>query len=91
MNLKETQTTVLGHFVAWPESLFFSVSGPSWFQIELTSLSGPVDPSFRALSGRLNFVVRRHKFNKDCLLFQELAGRRLGSNARGRNLLDLPR
>ena len=26
---------------------------------------GPVDPSFRALSGRVKFVVRRHKFNKD--------------------------
>ena len=24
----------------------------------------PVDPSFRALSGRLKFTVRRHKFNK---------------------------
>jgi len=23
------------------------------------------DPSFRALSGRLKFTVRRHKFNKD--------------------------
>jgi len=31
---------------------------------------GPVDPSFRALSGRLEFAVRRHKFNKDSLLFQ---------------------
>ena len=29
------------------------------------SLLGPVDPSFRALSGRLKFTVRRHKFNKD--------------------------
>ena len=28
---------------------------------------GPVDPSFRALSGRLNFTVRQHKFNKDSL------------------------
>jgi len=28
---------------------------------------GPVDPSFRALSGRLKFTVRRHKFNKDSL------------------------
>ena len=26
---------------------------------------GPVDPSFRALSGRLKFTVRRHKFNTD--------------------------
>ena len=32
-----------------------------------SSLSGPVVPSFRALSGRLNFTVRRHKFNKDSL------------------------
>ena len=28
---------------------------------------GHVDPSFRALSGRLKFTVRRHKFNKDSL------------------------
>ena len=28
---------------------------------------GPVDPSFRALSGRLKFTVRRHKFNEDSL------------------------
>ena len=31
----------------------------------LTSLSGPIDPSFRALSRRLKFTVRRHTFNKD--------------------------
>ena len=28
---------------------------------------GRVDPSFRALSGRLKFTVRRHTFNKDYL------------------------
>ena len=28
---------------------------------------GPVDPSFRALPGRLKFTVRRHKCNKDFL------------------------
>ena len=28
---------------------------------------GPVDPSFRALSGCPKFLVRRHKFNKDSL------------------------
>ena len=33
----------------------------------LKRLLGPVDPSFRALSGRLKFTVRRHKFNKDFL------------------------
>ena len=32
------------------------------------SLVGPVDPSFRALSGRLKFTVRRHKFNTDSIL-----------------------
>ena len=31
----------------------------------ITSLLGPVEPSFGALSGRLKFTVRRHKFNKD--------------------------
>jgi len=30
-------------------------------------LLGPVVPSFRALSGRLKFTVRRHKFNQDSL------------------------
>ena len=28
-------------------------------------LSDPVDPSFRALSGRLNLTDRRHQFNED--------------------------
>ena len=28
----------------------------------------PADPSFRALSGRVKFMVRRHKFNKDSSL-----------------------
>jgi len=32
-----------------------------------SSLLGPVDPSFRALSGRLKFTARRHKFNEDSL------------------------
>ena len=31
------------------------------------SLLGPVVPSFRTLSGRLQFAVRRHQFNKDSL------------------------
>jgi len=35
-----------------------------------SSLLGPVDPSFRALSGRLKFTVRRHKFNKDSFSWQ---------------------
>ena len=30
-----------------------------------SSLLGPADPSFRALSGRLKFTVRRHRCNKD--------------------------
>jgi len=30
-----------------------------------SSLLDPVIPSFRALSGRLEFTVRRRKFNKD--------------------------
>jgi len=35
-----------------------------------SSLLGPVDPSFQALSGRLKFTVRRHKFNEDYLYVQ---------------------
>ena len=39
------------------------------------SPSGPVDPSFRALSRRLKFTVRRHKLYKDSLsLFYEDLG-----------------
>ena len=30
-----------------------------------SSRVGPVDPSFRALFGRLQSTVRRHKFNND--------------------------
>ena len=29
---------------------------------------GPVDPAFQALSRRLEFAVRRHKFNADYVL-----------------------
>ena len=32
---------------------------------------GPVVPSFRTLSGRFTFTVRRHEFNKDSPLFGE--------------------
>ena len=35
--------------------------------VSVWGLLGPVDPSFRALSGRLESTVRRHKFNKDSL------------------------
>jgi len=38
-----------------------------WIHPHRSSLSETVDPSFRALSGRLKFTVRRHKFNKDSL------------------------
>ena len=31
----------------------------------------PVVPSFRALSGRLEFMVRRHEFKKDSLRLTE--------------------
>ena len=34
-------------------------------QVHRQSPLGPADPSFRTLSGRLKFMVRRHKFNKD--------------------------
>ena len=39
-----------------------------FFIVHLQSPLGPVDPSFRALYGRLKFTVRRHKFNKDSLI-----------------------
>ena len=37
------------------------------------SLFNPVDPSFRALSGRLKFTIRRHKFNKESVPCKTLA------------------
>jgi len=42
---------------------------------------GPVDPSFRALSGRLKFTVRRHKFNKDSFSTRSLDAAQLGLEA----------
>ena len=37
-----------------------------------SSLLGPVDPSFRAFSGRLKFTVRRHVFDQKSLSLQDL-------------------
>jgi hypothetical protein len=48
-------------------SLF--VAYDRFFIVHRQSPLGPVDPSFRALSGRVEFLVRRHKFNKDNLSF----------------------
>ena len=38
--------------------------GVGFYIVYRQSLLGPVDPSFRALSGRLKFTVRRHKSNQ---------------------------
>ena len=38
-----------------------------FYRVYRQSPQGPVDPSFRALAGRLEFTVRRHKFNEDYL------------------------
>ena len=51
-------------------------------------LLGPVVPSFRALTGRLKFTVRRHKFNKGSLIQQQQLDARMelcegGPNAGG--------
>ena len=60
-----------------------------------SSLLGPVDPSFRALSGSLKFTVRRHKFNKDSSLFVpvplEGGSRYISSSSPWRMLLDVDR
>jgi len=40
------------------------------FQWYCQSPLDPVDPSFRALSKRLKFTVRRHTFNQDSRFFQ---------------------
>jgi len=39
-----------------------------------SSLLGPVVPSFRALSRRLKFTVRRHKVNEDSLILADKRG-----------------
>ena len=41
----------------------------SWGEL-VQGLLGPVDHSFRALSGRLEFTDRRHKFNKILSFFR---------------------
>ena len=38
-----------------------------FFIVHRQSPLGPVDPSFQALSGRLEFPVRLHKFSKDSI------------------------
>ena len=47
-----------------------------FFIVHRRSPLGPVHPLFRALSGRLKFMVRRHKFNEDflCLILKWMAG-----------------
>jgi len=61
------------------------MGAPSFADISFTKratctrhLSGPVDPSFRALSGRLNFLYRRHSSKTDSLSSSEIchAGKR---------------
>jgi len=43
-------------------------SAPAWERAKPLGRFELVDPSFRALSGRHKFTVRRHKFNEDILL-----------------------
>ena len=47
--------------------------GLNWWVVS-SSLSGPVDNSFRALSGNLKFTVRGQKFNAESLSW--VVGRR---------------
>ena len=57
-SLSELFTTVSGIGEPWRSAPLCGVS---------SSLLGHVHTSFRALSGRLIFTARRHKFNKDPL------------------------
>ena len=50
-----------------PSSLVWGSGFRVWWYCLSSSLLGPVDPSFRALSGRRKFTVRRHKFNRDSI------------------------
>ena len=47
-----------------------------------SSLLGPIDPSFRALSGRLKFTVRRHKVNKVSFSWQARAKQQASTDPR---------
>jgi len=49
--------------------VFKTFNGVSFSHRVSPSLLGPIDPSFRTLSGRLNFTVRRHMLTKDYLFF----------------------
>jgi len=60
------QVVALGTFQGVPSSL------ESGCYPSLTCFQDPVDPSFRALSERLNLAVRRQKFNEDSLSFREM-------------------
>ena len=52
------------------EALFFNLI----HVLVSPSLLGPADSSFRALAGRLNFTIRRHKFKKNLsLIFYHFA------------------
>jgi len=53
----------------------------------LSSVDGPVDPSFRALSGRLQIQVRSHMFNEEYLSLQARALLRVLSRQHVRHAL----
>ena len=50
-----------------------------------SAVVSPVVPLFRALSGRLKFTARRHKFNKDSLSWDGLQARASDLTARACN------
>jgi hypothetical protein len=50
-----------------------------------SSLLGPVDPSFRALSGRLKLTVRRHKFNNSSFSFGRSIGEKVDELKKGKS------
>ena len=53
-----------------PRGLQLCLMRSTFFIVHRQSPLGPVDPSFRALSRRLKFMFRRHKFNKDSPLLE---------------------
>jgi len=69
MLTKDLRTTPFPQNDPWDTPTNGLARATRWLQIVLSrsSLLGPVDPSFRALSGRLTFTVRRDKFHKDSL------------------------
>ena len=62
-NTPQTDDVKVSLVTSETDDMKVSLSQPQTDDIKVSLVT--VDPSFRALSGRLKFTVRRHKSNKD--------------------------